>query len=119
MVSDFGVALKNVEEYRKKEKDKRQGRVTVREGCTGTSREVCVCFRIAELRVFLRKAGNVIFVQRSGVHGESWEGLNGLGWEDEKQEQGKAAEVNSVPWHGPKHDIQSSHYFATSDILIL
>lgn len=37
------------------------------------------------------------------------EGLNGLGWEAEKRQQGKAAEVNSVPgsligsWHGPRH----------------
>lgn len=76
-----------------------------------------MCFRIAELHVFLRKAKNIIFVQRSGVHGESWEGLNDLGWEAEKKEQGKAAEVNSVPWHGPRHIVQSSHYFATSDIV--
>lgn len=55
----------------KEEKDKK-GRVTVREGCTGTSREVCVCLRSIELHVFLRKTRNIICVQRSGVHGESW-----------------------------------------------
>lgn len=39
----------------------------------------------------------------------AWEGLNGLEWEAEKRQQGKATEVNSIPgsliasWHGSRN----------------
>lgn len=53
------------------------------------------------------------------------EGLDGVGWEVEKRQQGKAAEVNWVPGsligscHDPRHIVQSYHYFATSGVPIL
>lgn len=58
------------------------------------SKEICMCLRSVELRVFLRKTRECLYVSKDqNCMERAGEGLRGRGWEAEEGQPDKAAEI--------------------------